>query len=671
MRSKLFVLFLMMVYISAVSQETDGSRYTIPVSEKNSSLENFKKYDMTQVNRSKAINSIFATDGEFHTSNRSSNSEIEPFAQIEVERWGVITDMDTNADVFYSIDRPTSTTAEIKTYNNNLEVADSFSLAIPESANQVQVLNHYSSSFFNNDSTNEFLIYVHYFDDEIPGPDGQIWEIWVVNSDGEILQELPAVSADAKIDADGNKKLFTYLDNDEEVLINSFDVSTWEVVDSYSFDTELIHFFMGSPLEFVNVDGEQYIVIARYKHLFMDNNTMEVFPDNNLIIKILDLDFNEVKSISLDIETRYPNGGEFLVPMAQFGMFYKDDRYDVSKNIFNADDKFEVVYGIYYFDMMNDTEWSNYILANEDGEVLKELSEYLIDSFMDMNSLEGHDNQLGFLMGEDGQATSLGFFDIESWTLQSTFYAEHNGDLLSNKFNRIAYEDTYHYLIGLGEPDMIGSDIFGVISEYKISGEEFERHTFELPEDVVLFDPVLTSYALIENLFTENEEQHFMYIYKQQDPNGSAIFNNLVIARDSENILIEFRGDTELGNITGSTFLTDGNGAFDKMTVQYEPGNRWVTDFYRLPFDTDLGVEDEIQNTFSFYPNPTSGILNFQANLSINSVQVYNILGNLMVDKNLEGTQNQLDLSHLPSGIYLATVSLENGLTKKIKLIKK
>lgn len=671
MRSKLFVLFLMMVYISAVSQETDGSRYTIPVSEKNSSLENFKKYDMTQVNRSKAINSIFATDGEFHTSNRSSNSEIEPFAQIEVERWGVITDMDTNADVFYSIDRPTSTTAEIKTYNNNLEVADSFSLAIPESANQVQVLNHYSSSFFNNDSTNEFLIYVHYFDDEIPGPDGQIWEIWVVNSDGEILQELPAVSADAKIDADGNKKLFTYLDNDEEVLINSFDVSTWEVVDSYSFDTELIHFFMGSPLEFVNVDGEQYIVIARYKHLFMDNNTMEVFPDNNLIIKILDLDFNEVKSISLDIETRYPNGGEFLVPMAQFGMFYKDDRYDVSKNIFNADDKFEVVYGIYYFDMMNDTEWSNYILANEDGEVLKELSEYLIDSFMDMNSLEGHDNQLGFLMGEDGQATSLGFFDIESWTLQSTFYAEHNGDLLSNKFNRIAYEDTYHYLIGLGEPDMIGSDIFGVISEYKISGEEFERHTFELPEDVVLFDPVLTSYALIENLFTENEEQHFMYIYKQQDPNGSAIFNNLVIARDSENILIEFRGDTELGNITGSTFLTDGNGAFDKMTVQYEPGNRWVTDFYRLPFDIDLGVEDEIQNTFSFYPNPTSGILNFQANLSINSVQVYNILGNLMVDKNLEGTQNQLDLSHLPSGIYLATVSLENGLTKKIKLIKK
>lgn len=672
MTSKLFLLFLMLVSISAVSQETEGSRHTFPVAQKNSTLEKFRKYDMTQVNRPKSNNSKFEKDSEFNTQNRTSVLEVDPFAQIEVDRWGIITNMDTGGDVFYSLNRPSSTTIDIRTYDNDLSVVDNFSVEIPESANQVELVNHYSTNFFNDDSKKEFLLYLHYFDDENPGPDGQIWEIWLVNSDGDVIKDFPAIVAIAKIDEDGNKKLYTYLDNDEEVMVTAFDVATWEVADTYSFESVLIHFFMGSPFDFVEVDGQDYIAIARYKHLFMDNNTMEVFPDNNLIIKLLDLNLNEVKSISLDIDSRYPNGGELLMPMAQFGTFYKDKRYDVSKNIFNADDKFEVVYGIYYFDLMNDAEWSNYILANEDGTVLKELNEYLLDTFMGMSSLEGHDNQLGFLLGEDAlDATTIGFFDIESWEMAQTFNADHNGDLLSNKFNRIAFEDTYHYLIGLGQPDMVGNTPFGVISEYKTSGEEFKRHTFELPESVVLFDPILTSYSLLPNVFNVNPGQYFMYIYKLQDPNGSAIFNNLVIAKDSDDILVEFRGDTDLGNITGSSFLTDGNGVYDKMTAQYELGNRWVTDFYRLPFETILAVEDQNQTAFSFYPNPTSGMLNLQSNVSVNSIQVYSIMGNLIVNKVLDGTQVQLDLSHLPNGIYIANVNLENGMKKNIKIIKK
>ena len=294
----------------------------------------------------------------------------------------------------------------------------------------------------------------------------------------------------------------------------------------------------------------------------------------------------------------------------------------------------------------------------------------MIPNGQTMNSIEGHDNQIGFLMGEGGQATTLGFFDIESWEMVKTFSAEHNGDLLSSKFNRIAHEDTYHYVIGLGEPDMVGSTIYGVISEYEISGEEFKRHSFELPENVVLFDPMLTSYSLTPNLYTEDQGQHFMYVYKEQVPNGSAIFNNLVIAKNSDDVLVEFRGDTEMGNITGSAFLTNGSGVFDKMTVQYEPGNRWVTDFYRLPFESDLSVDDQIQTAFSVYPNPTNGVVNFKSNASVNSVQVYSILGNLVIDKSLEGNQTQFDLSNLPSGVYIANLNLENGMTKKIKLIK-
>lgn len=674
MKTKLFSLLLMMVSISAISQEVENEQYTIPVSKKSSSIEKYKKYDMTQVNRPASLNSFFENNNSTdYTKQNFSDSDldIEAFAQIEVDRWGVLTDFDTGSDVFYSLDR-TGNTASVKTYDNDLEIADSFSIEVPASANQVELINHYSSNFFSADSGKEFLIYLHYFDDEVSGPEGQIWEIWVVNSEGDVLHELPAtIAAYPKIDSEGNKKLFTYFDDYDNVTITSYDVETWEVEDTYNIDADLINFFMGSPFDFTNIDGQEYIVIARYKHLFMDNATLEVYPDNNLIIKLLDLEFNEVKSMSLDIEDAYPGQFEFLLPMAEFGSFYKDNRYDISKGIFNDDDKFEVVYGIYYSDLMNDNEWTNYILANEDGEVLGELNEYLIDGFTDMNSIEGHDNQIGFLMGENGDATSIGFFDIESWEMAMNFGASHNGDLLSNKFNRIAHEDTYHYVIGMGEPDMVGNTTYGVITEYTTTGEEFERHQFELPEDVVLFDPVLTSYALIPNLYTQEEGQYFMYVYKQQATDQSFIFNNLVVAKDSDNVLVEFRGDTDAGVITGSAFLRDSNGVYDKMTVQYEIGDRWITDFYRLPFDTTLGVEDNVYSTFSFYPNPTSGIVNIHSDINASSVQVYNSLGKLLLNKSLSGTQSEFDISSLPKGIYIANVNLVNGLTKKVKLIKK
>ncbi|WP_026450342.1 T9SS type A sorting domain-containing protein [Aequorivita capsosiphonis] len=675
MKLKLLLVSLLFSFAAAVSQNTETPAQdanTIKLADKPSRA--FKQFDLKTLNRPKSISSPFESNNggaaSGNTAGRTYN-ELEPFAQIDIPRWGVISNIETGGDVLFSAQR-IGNDFNVKTYDEDIEIAESFSIEVPESANQVEVMNHYSSNFFSNDGYAEFMVYVHYFEGTNPGPDDQVWEVWVVNSNGEILEKLTGFSAEAKIDAAGNHKLFTYFDDDTTVSINSIDVATWETVDTYTFDSELLIFFSGSPINYITVDGEEYIAVARYKHLFMDNMTFEVFPDNNLIIKLLDYNLEEVKTMALDIDTRYPDAGEFVIPMADFGTFYRDQTYDISSNIFNADSKLEVAYGIYYYDMINDTEWSTYMVANEDGEMIHELNEYIIDSFKEMNSIEGQDNQLGFLMGENGEATNLAFFNIESWEFELNLEAMHNGDRLSNDFNRIPTDDSYHFVIGLGAPDEENGNIYGVVNEYERDGSLFNRQRFLLPEDVVLFQPILTRYALIPNLFADDDELYYMYLYKEMEANGS-VFNNVVISKDTEDYLVEFRGDTGIGNIIGSTFLTDGNGTFNKMTLQYETGNDGLlTDFYRLPFEDILGVETPTEATqFALYPNPTSDFVNIKASMATKNIQVYNIAGTLLINKILGNVQESIDVSALATGLYIAKVTMENGTSQQVKFIKK
>ncbi|MCG2432051.1 T9SS type A sorting domain-containing protein [Aequorivita xiaoshiensis] len=674
MKFKTTLVLLMLISVAAIAQTPQSSTsngHSIEMRKKE--IQAFKHYNLTELNRPKLVTSPFkddSTSGAVTNNSNRTTSDFEPYAQIDVLRWGVINKVENGGEILYSSER-IGNNYTVKTYNDDIEIVDDFTIEVPESANQIEVVNHYSSNFFNADSNKEFMIFLHYFEGVDPGPDDQVWEVWVVNEEGEILQQLDGYAAETKIDAAGNHKVFTYMADDNDVTIRAFNAATWELDNSYVYDSELINFLMGSPFNFITIDGVEYVALAHYKHLFMDNATLEVFPDNNLVIKLLDLNLEEVKTMYLDIETRYPDAGQFVIPMGQFGVFYRDQTYDISSDIFNSDSKLEVVYGITYYDMIADNEWNTYMVANEDGEMIHELNEYIIDSFMELNSVDGHDNQLGFLMGADGVATNLGFFNIESWSFELILDANHNGDQISADFNRIQKGYSYNYLVGLGEPDEENGNIFGVVNEYERDGSLFKRHRFILPGDVVLFQPILTRFALIPNLFVDDSELYFMYIYKQMAADGSN-FNNLVVSKSNEDKLVEFRGDTGIGNVIGSSFLTDGNGVFNKMTVQYETGNNQMqTDFYRLPFESILGVENNVVTQFSLYPNPTSEVLNVNAGVSIESIQIYNISGNLLKNKSMKDTQGSINVSSLSSGLYIAKVTLNNGTLKQLKFIKK
>lgn len=77
----------------------------------------------------------------------------------------------------------------------------------------------------------------------------------------------------------------------------------------------------------------------------------------------------------------------------------------------------------------------------------------------------------------------------------------------------------------------------------------------------------------------------------------------------------------------------------------------------------------EVSNTITVYPNPTSELIYFESNenLSNESISIYNVAGQIVLQKNIDN--NTVDLSRLVKGQYF--IQFQNKKNKSFQIIKK
>jgi hypothetical protein len=87
--------------------------------------------------------------------------------------------------------------------------------------------------------------------------------------------------------------------------------------------------------------------------------------------------------------------------------------------------------------------------------------------------------------------------------------------------------------------------------------------------------------------------------------------------------------------------------------------------------DAALSIDDNVENTFSVYPNPTSNILNIKGSENIDTITVFNLLGQSVASftKN-DITNSSINLSELSTGLYLVKIS-SGDKTQTLRVTKK
>uniref|UniRef100_UPI0030DC3FEB T9SS type A sorting domain-containing protein n=1 Tax=uncultured Planktosalinus sp. TaxID=1810935 RepID=UPI0030DC3FEB len=92
-----------------------------------------------------------------------------------------------------------------------------------------------------------------------------------------------------------------------------------------------------------------------------------------------------------------------------------------------------------------------------------------------------------------------------------------------------------------------------------------------------------------------------------------------------------------------------------------------------FPFDvtgTVLSLADNTIEGFSFYPNPTSGVLNVSAKSTIENITLYNVLGQEVLSASPESVSTKMNISNLSAGMYVMKATV-NGTVGTFNVVKK
>jgi len=87
--------------------------------------------------------------------------------------------------------------------------------------------------------------------------------------------------------------------------------------------------------------------------------------------------------------------------------------------------------------------------------------------------------------------------------------------------------------------------------------------------------------------------------------------------------------------------------------------------------DNFLNTGNPIKDEFAYYPNPVQDRLNFKGSEKVQSVQIFDMSGRLMMDQTSRNSGiEQLDVSSLPKGSYVVKAQTESGM-KTFKIVKR
>ncbi|PVW15617.1 T9SS type A sorting domain-containing protein [Marixanthomonas spongiae] len=84
---------------------------------------------------------------------------------------------------------------------------------------------------------------------------------------------------------------------------------------------------------------------------------------------------------------------------------------------------------------------------------------------------------------------------------------------------------------------------------------------------------------------------------------------------------------------------------------------------------TNLGTNENTLKGFTFYPNPTTGVVNLNATETIERATIYSLLGQKVIDETIGTSKSELSVSSLSAGTYILKVVVD-GQVGTYKIIK-
>jgi len=148
---------------------------------------------------------------------------------------------------------------------------------------------------------------------------------------------------------------------------------------------------------------------------------------------------------------------------------------------------------------------------------------------------------------------------------------------------------------------------------------------------------------------------------------GSTVFTATSSTGFNSNPLVN-NGFT-LINLTTYGGVDNSNKIIDEFTITTTGTFEYVALDAMTWLNTTLKVNEFNTNAFNFYPNPVINTLNLSYSKEITSAKVINLAGQTVLEKPLNTSTAQVEMTALPSGTYFVEVKSQDS-SKTIKVVK-
>lgn len=413
--------------------------------------------------------------------------------------------------------------ATFTVYNEDLEEIKSFKVASSDTTYSFTLMPDVSCKVFNNDTDWEFMVQIHGFENmSVGGPESCRDTVVVVNEAGEIQKRFYQASSVAINTVKGEYSntyqlqvacpYYSGVQENQEILFydpkkiqEETDVLS-EPVFTYSVPANLLSYTRGPIFYYLNIEGVDYYMATKYEKPFCIDNDPEnpVWEtDNSYVVTLYNTSFEKVKEFSLPLIGQKENNQS----LSQLGDF---SEYMITSHMFNSDDKLELIYGMNRYYTECDCSKTDYYLVNEDGEILQELFTEAV-GVSKLPSLPGQEDEYAVFLGTPDAISSIMMYRVPSLKPTITFPALYQGSLLSLSFSRLAVDDSYQYVFGLGRGEQGDNTVLGGVNYYDTKGVLKKKVRFDLGNKVAGFSPVLEPTTLDPYGFIADDKREYLF----------------------------------------------------------------------------------------------------------------------------------------------------------------
>jgi len=285
-----------------------------------------------------------------------------------------------------------------------------------------------------------------------------------------------------------------------------------------------------------------------------------------------------------------------------------------------------------------------------------------------------------FTLNAGGTITSTGgTFDTDykiSYTLTSTDDADSSG---TNDWDSITQTFSISAPIDNSFKFNAAASTFGAGVDCATEGDNTNTTTTLFPTDNVVYDFIVT----------DSETNKFMNLRLAMDkavPSEELTSEATLISKASGtnfNIVGSGKADIVFGTGCAPTTANKVIWAAIEYTGTYTHGEIYTAVFnvysengftgntvtINITVDNTASIEDLEKFNFSYAPNPSRDFINLSAANNIENVEIFNLLGQKLISKDLNSNNETVDISNLVKGVYLMNVTID-GSKGSFKIIK-